>query len=103
MRFIYYMINTNELHAIIASRIAKSKGKCCLKSNHRLVNDGKDHYPINSLAQARNALSRVMQHEVVPPWFDGTLTQLRKIVIDCVKDNYESIDVEIKPRKSPKK
>ena len=92
-----------DFYGIVYRIAAKSRGKCCLKSSHKLVNDGKDHYPINSLKQARNALSRVMQHEKVPPWFDGTITQLRNIVKRCVQSEYESIDVQINPKKKSKK
>lgn len=84
----------------IAYRIAaKSRGKCCLKKTHKLVNDGKDHYPIKNVSQARNALSRVMGHESVPPWFDGTLTQLRRIVKSRVHKEFGSIDVDMSLRK----
>lgn len=89
----------------IAYRVAstKSRGICCLKKTHKSVTDGKDHYPINSVSQARNALSRVMQHDAVPEWFSGTLQSLRNTVKRCVQKNYPSIEVEITPKRKPKK
>lgn len=79
---------------------SRSRGNCCLPYDHLLVNDRKDHYPINSADQARNALSRVSQHSSVPPWFKGTLSSLKNIVRKKVKAKYPSIEVSTKKKKS---
>ena len=56
----------------------------------------KDHFPINTEKQARNALSRVNQYKRVPPWYNGTLPQLKKAVAAAVKKAYPSIEVSKK-------
>jgi hypothetical protein len=56
------------------------------------VNDDSDHYPINDLAHARNALARVNQFPK-PPWFNGTLEELKKAVVDKVKEKFPSINI----------
>jgi hypothetical protein len=92
--------------SLIAFRLAfniisakKPQSKCAWPKSHRRVLDGRNHYPVKSVNQARNALSRVMQHDSVPEWFDGTLAQLRRGVINKVKSLYPSVDVKIKPKK----
>lgn len=87
----------------IAFRIAaekKRRNKYALPKSHKLVNDGRDHFPVHDEAHARNALSRMMQYERVPKWFDGKLTQLRNIIIRQVKIRHKDIDVEATPRKT---
>jgi hypothetical protein len=81
----------------IVYRIAgsDSRGTCCLPAEHKRVKDGKDHFPVNSVSQARNALSRVMQYERVPKWFNGKLSTLRNIVKKRVHEEYPSINIEI--------
>jgi len=72
---------------------AKSRGACILPAEHAKVTDDKDHYPINSAAQARNALSRVGQHDSSPKWYNGSLASLQKMVKNAVKKAYPSIEV----------
>lgn len=57
------------------------------------VKDDKDHFPLGSVAQARNALARVNQYSKVPSWFDGSLEELKKKVASAVKKEYPSIEV----------
>ena len=80
----------------------RSRGKCCLPAEHPLVKDNKDHYPIGDKAHALNAISRVNQHESVPPWFKGSLKQLINIVYRKVKAEYPGIDLDLKKKKPGK-
>ncbi len=58
------------------------------------VNDDKDHFPIGSEAQARNALARVNQYTKAPKWaVDITLKAMKKKVANAVKKHYPSIEV----------
>jgi hypothetical protein len=57
------------------------------------VKDAKDHFPLGSVAQARNALARVNQFTKVPSWFDGSLKELKAAVARAVKKEYPSIEV----------
>ena len=59
------------------------------------VTDSKDHFPISSLSQARNALARAGAFKDNPPkWFKGTVAQFQKAVKSAVKKAYPSIDKE---------
>jgi len=58
----------------------RSRGTCVFQSTHPKVKDKKDHFPINDLAHARNALARVEQYDSVPSWYDGTLGGLQGAV-----------------------
>jgi hypothetical protein len=57
------------------------------------VSDDKDHFPIGTINQARNALARCQQYDSVPPWYKGTLKQLHAAVSRAVHAKYPSIDV----------
>ncbi len=72
---------------------SKKRGKCVFPHNSSKVKDSKDHFPINSESQARNALSRVNQYDESPPWYDGSLTELVKAVAREVKSKYPDIEV----------
>lgn len=58
------------------------------------VLDGRDHFPIPDLAHARNALARVNQYDRVPPWYDGTLKELKQKVVKAVKEKFPSIEID---------
>lgn len=73
----------------------RNRGKCALPAEHPKVNDNEDHYPINNVDRARNALARVAQQSSSPDWFDGTLEQLQSIVRGAVKKAYPSIKVSM--------
>jgi hypothetical protein len=57
------------------------------------ITDKKDHFPINTVARARNALARVNQFSEVPDWYDGSLKELVNAVVSAVKKKYPSIEV----------
>lgn len=80
----------------------RSRGKCALPAEHPKVKDKKDHYPLNDIAQARNALARVNQMKSSPDWFNGTLQQLVNTVVRAVKKEFPSIEVSEKAKKPGK-
>lgn len=65
------------------------------------VKDAKDHFPINSVAQARNALARANQYDKSPEWYKGSLKQLVNAVVKAVGKKYPSIEIS-KKAKTPK-
>jgi len=58
-----------------------------------LVKDDKDHFPLGSESQARNALAQANKYKRVPRWFTGTLKELKAKVANAVKREYPSIEV----------
>lgn len=62
-------------------------------ADDKQVLDGKSHFPLGSVAQARNALARANQYDASPKWFKGTLKELKKRVADTVKKEFPSIEV----------
>ena len=60
------------------------------------VTDDKDHFPLGSAVQARNALARANQYSSVPKWYKGTLKGLKMAVARAVKKEYPSIEVSEK-------
>jgi len=71
----------------------RNRGKCIFPAESPKVKDDKDHFPINDIDQARNALARVAQYDKAPDWYRGSLSQLQKKVRQTVKKEYPSIDV----------
>ena len=80
----------------------RNRGDVVFPAESKNVTDDKDHFPINSLAQARNALARANQFKASPKWYKGTLTSLVKKVANAVKKKYPSIDVTEKAEKPGK-
>jgi hypothetical protein len=72
----------------------RNRGDVCIDLNKS--NDGHQHFPINSLTQARNALSQVAKYTKVPPWYKGTLKSLVDTVKRKVHGKYPSIKSEKK-------
>lgn len=72
---------------------AETRGDCVFQSTSGKVKDNKDHFPINSASQARNALARAGQYSKVPSWYSGTLEELKSSIRSHVKSKYPSIEV----------
>lgn len=75
---------------------AEDRGTCVFPSGSSKVNDGKDHFPINTKKQARAALSYAQKFTAVPPWYDGTLKELQNAVIKAVENKYPDMQVSEK-------
>jgi len=71
----------------------RNRGDVVFPAESNKVTDDKDHFPINSKAQARNALARAAQYDSSPKWYKGTKEQLVKAVQRAVRKKYSSIDV----------
>jgi hypothetical protein len=80
----------------------RNRGDVVFSAESKNVTDDKDHFPINSAAQARNALARANQYKSVPKWYKGTLKSLVKKVASSVKKKYPSIDVSDASKKPGK-
>jgi len=80
----------------------RSRGDCVFPASKGKNKSSKDHFPINSLAQARNALSRASQYDKVPEWFAGSLEELVRAVSRKVHQKYPSIKVTEKGKKPGK-
>jgi hypothetical protein len=70
----------------------RNRGTVVFPAESSKVKDDKDHFPINSEAQARNALSRASQYSKVPKWYKGTLKSLVGAVQRKVKAKYKGIE-----------
>ena len=69
----------------------RSRGTCVFPAEHSSVKDNKDHFPINSEAQARNALARASQYSSAPEWYSGSLSSLVNAVSRKVHSKYPGI------------
>lgn len=72
----------------------RNRGDVVFPAESSLVSDDKDHFPINSENQARNALARASQYKTVPEWYTGgSLKKLVTAVANKVHKKYPSIDI----------
>lgn len=71
----------------------RNRGKVVFPAESKYVSDDKDHFPINDIGQARNALARAGQYSSKPEWFNGSLELLKTKVKNKVKREYPSIEV----------
>lgn len=67
----------------------RNRGTVCVPASS--AKDHKDHFPINSIGQARNALARVHQYSAAPSWYKGSLKGLQALVSRKVHSKYPSI------------
>ena len=74
----------------------RNRGDVVFPAESKSVKDDKDHFPINSISQARNALARVHQYKSSPSWYNGKLETLISKVTSDVHKKYPSIDIESK-------
>jgi len=71
----------------------RNRGDVVFPAGSKDVTDDKDHFPINSENQARNALSQANKYKKSPKWYKGSLEQLKKKVASAVKRKYKEIEV----------
>jgi hypothetical protein len=80
----------------------RNRGDVVFPAESPKVMDDKDHFPINSEKQARNALARANQYSSSPKWYKGSLDSLVKKVASAVQKKYKDIEVT-KKAKTPGK
>lgn len=69
----------------------KQASPCVFPKSHPKVKDNKDHYPILDLAHGANALARSQQYSSSPPWFDGSLSELKNAVRRAVYKKFPGL------------
>lgn len=77
----------------------RNRGNCVFPANSKYNTSSKDRFPINDEKQARNAWARADQFDSAPDWFDGSLTNLQKLVKRKIKAEYPKISLEDKKSK----
>lgn len=78
---------------VAVGRKTRSRGVVIFANENTNVTDKKDHFPINDINQARNALDRVAQLNDTPKWWTGSLRQLQATVRTAVKNKFKNINV----------
>lgn len=82
-----------EFAKVVEKEPAKSRGEVVFTAGAERIKDNKDHFPINTLNQAKNALVRVAQYKSVPKWYDGPLSEVQDKVKAAVKKKYPEVEV----------
>ena len=96
MSFAEYLIKSGKLDP---KANVRNRGKVIFPAESKNVKDKKDHFPINSAAQARNALARANQFNKAPEWYKGSLQSFVSTVARAVKKEYPSIEVSKESKK----
>jgi hypothetical protein len=76
----------------------RNRPSAIFESTHSKVKDDKDHFPIDTIGRARNALARMNQFSSAPDWWSGTLKELQNAVVRAVKGKYPSIEISDKAK-----
>jgi hypothetical protein len=86
---------SNTIEKLAKKRLKKNtRPEPVFSDSDPKVKDGKDHFPINTLVRARNALQRVNQYSSAPAWYSGSLSEVKNRVVRAVKRKYPSIEVD---------
>lgn len=95
----YTKLPINEAKKKDPKAKVRNRGNVVFPAESNAVNDDKDHFPINSLAQARNAIARANQYSSSPKWYNGSLETLIKKVVGAVHKKYPSIKISKEAKK----
>jgi hypothetical protein len=96
------IIEQAEVFEKVATKKDKPRGKFIFPADHPKVKDNKDHFPINTIGRARNALSRANAFTKSPSWFNGTVDQFINSIVRAVKKAYPSIKISDAAKKPGK-
>lgn len=77
----------------------RNRGEVVFPAESSKVKDDKDHFPINSKAQARNAISRGNQFSEAPEWYKGSAQDLVNAIIKAVKKKYPDMEISKEAKK----
>lgn len=84
-------------HKLDPKAKVRNRGTVCVPASQ--AKDHKDHFPINDIDQARNALARVHQYSSAPSWYKGSLKGLQDLVSRKVHSKYPAIGKDDKKKK----
>jgi hypothetical protein len=76
----------------------RNRGKVVFPAGSAKVKDNKDHFELNNEGQARAALSYAGHYGSAPPWYSGSLEELKGAIRRKVKSEFPSINVS-EPKK----
>jgi len=93
---LFKILNEDEKGETDPKAKVRNKPNPVFSAGSSNVKDNKDHFPLGTVAQARNALARANQYSSVPKWYNGTLKSLKSAVASAVKKAYPSINVSKK-------
>ena len=78
----------------------RNRGEVVFPAESSKVKDDKDHFPINSKAQARNAISRGNQFSEAPEWYKGSAQDLVNAIVKAVKKKYPDMEISKEAKKA---
>jgi hypothetical protein len=78
----------------------RNRGEVIFPAESPNVLDHKDHFKIGTIAEARAALSYAGHYKSAPPWYKGSLEQLKATIRRKVKSKFPSIEVSEPKKKS---
>jgi hypothetical protein len=71
----------------------RNKPSPVFDADDKNVTDKKDHFPLGTENQARNALAQANKYDKTPAWYKGTLESLKKKVAAAVKKQYPLVKI----------
>lgn len=94
--------NESEERAHNQKAATRNKGHVVFPAESPKVKDDKDHFPINTAGQARNAIARGNQFSSAPDWYKGSAQDLVNAIIRAVKKKYPDMEISKEAKKAKK-
>lgn len=80
----------------------RNRGEVVFPAESPKVKDDKDHFPINTQSQARNAIARGNQFSSAPDWYKGSAQELVNAIIKAIKKKYPDMEISKEAKKAKK-
>lgn len=80
----------------------RNRGDVVFPAESPKVKDDKDHFPINTQSQARNAIARGNQFSSAPDWYKGSAQDLVNAIVKAVKKKYPDMEISKEAKKAKK-
>lgn len=77
----------------------RNRGDVVFPAESPKVKDDKDHFPINTKSQARNAIARGNQFSSAPEWYKGSAQDLVNAIVKAVKKKYPDMEISKEAKK----
>lgn len=84
---------TKDTNKLDMSAKVRNRGDVVFSAESSNVSDHKDHFELNTIDQAHAALSYAGHYKNAPPWYKGSLEQLKETIHRKVKAKYPSIEI----------
>lgn len=70
------------------AKTPKKRGVVCIPAEHPQNRSKIDRFVINKLSEAKKAVQRIMEMTKPPKWWDGSVDEIKSIIMEQIKKTY---------------